>query len=144
MCMTLIFAALAPACLMAARAAGDYATASNIAQHKIEQLRASGFANLNVGGLQGLNVIDATQPSGYPQSNPSGFPSGSTAYSFTSSDNLASAFPSGATGIITVAPDQNAPSSMAYDITVAISWTSANGNSGNSRTYTATTIIANV
>lgn len=139
--MIVVFGALAPAGLQAARAAGDYSMAADVAHHEIEEVRGLGFASITASNLEGKCIIDATQPTGYPLSNPTGFASGSTSYSFTTIDNLLSAFPSGATGTLTVAPDQNAPAGEAYDLTATISWTSS---TGAQRTYSDSTIMANV
>jgi hypothetical protein len=140
-CMIVIFGATVPVALDTSRATSDYSMISGIAHHKIEQIRACGFANINQAQLTGFNIIDITQPSGYPNSSPNGFPSGSTSYSFTSCDNVTSFLPSNAIGVLTVSPDPNAPTGEADDINVTISWTTANGIN---RSYSDNAIIANV
>ncbi len=112
-----------------------------IAHHKIEQIRSCGFANLNQSQLAAFNIIDSTQPSGFPNSAPTGFPTGSTSYSFTTCDNITSFLPSNAVGVLTVAPDPNAPANQAYDVTSTISWTTSNGIV---RSYSDCCIVANV
>jgi prepilin-type N-terminal cleavage/methylation domain-containing protein len=139
--MVTLYGAVAPICLQATRASGDYSMVEAVAHHKIEQLRGCGFNNITQTELASLAIIDSTQPTGYPNNAPTGFPGGSTAYSFTTADNLTGFLPSNATGIMTVAPDPNAPSGQAYDVNITITWKSA---TSPTRSYTDCAIIANV
>jgi len=120
--MMLMYGAVMPTALHSSQMANDYMQAHLVAQQKIEQIRGAGYSNLSLSSMQGLNIVDATQPTGYPISNPSGFATGAASYSFTTADSLSSYFPSGATGILTIAPDLNAPTGTCDDIYVTISW----------------------
>lgn len=136
--MTMMFAAVFPIAVRGAQYSSDYAQASLLAQHKMEQFRSAGYAKtVSPATLQSLQIIDGTT------ANADG------SYSFTSVDNLDSTgtthgyFPSGGTGTVTIT-DYNAilnsvPSgTMAY-VTVKIKWSGSGASNGN---YTLSTIIS--
>jgi len=144
--MTMLFAAAFPAVVRGAQFSNNYTQGSEMAQHKIEQIRAVGYSKLfdDTSGTALVKlgaIVDAAQPTPYPVANPAGFPAGSTAYSFTGTDNLLNFFPIGSVGVVTIAPDTNAPAGRVADVTVTISWTGS-GYAGGS--FTTRTKVANV
>lgn len=148
--MTLIFAAAFPIATRGAHVSGNYAQASLLAQHKIDQLRAAGFDRLDTTDLTTLNMVDTTNA---PVSNPAGFPAGSTQYSFTDIDNLVNDaqgnkgyFPTGSTGKVTIGPISGTGwtipgATQAKQVTVTIAWSGAGQSQG---TFTSQTVIANL
>jgi type II secretory pathway pseudopilin PulG len=133
--MLLMFGAIFPLALRASQMSNDYMQAETLVQQKLDDARQAGYSNLNTTGLQGAQVIDNPQPSGYPSTSGT-----STTYSFTSADNLANYFPAGVVGTLTVTPDANAPSGTAYDVSANIAWS---GEGNLSRSFSATTKIIN-
>lgn len=143
--MTLVFAAVFPVALSAAKTSDNYAQAAQIAQHKIDQMRAVGYSGLNYNGLLSSALIDPVpSPPGQTQT-----------YHFENIDNLISNggntgyFPPGSTGTITVrdyaayAASQNAggylpPAGTVDYVTVTLTWTGAGTQSG---TYSASAMI---
>ena len=99
--MTLMFAAVFPVALRAAKYSANYSQAALIAQHKMDQVRGGGFDKLDYASLRGLGVVDAlaSAPSSVtPQ-----------AYSFSGVDNLlgngtgtAGVFPPGSMAVLVV------------------------------------------
>ena len=77
--MVLMFAAAFPLTVRAAQFSSNYAQATQLAQHKIDQLRAAGYGSLNGAALAGTGIINSATP----VANPAGSPTGSTSYSFT-------------------------------------------------------------
>jgi type II secretory pathway pseudopilin PulG len=144
--MTLVFAAVFPLALGQAKSSDDYAQATQIAQHKIDQMRAAGYTNLSYASLYSASIIDSMS------SPPSGLPA---TYSFTNVDNLVNNgtnvgyFPPGSTGKITVQDyaayaaskgvTSGLPPANAVDyVTVTLKW-SGGGRPGG--TYTVSTMI---
>ena len=125
--MTIMFAAAFPLTVRAAQFSSNYAQATQLAQHKIDQLRAVGYGSLNGAALAGTGIIDSATA----VANPAGSPSGSTSYSFTAADNLTAYFPAGSTGTVTISPDTNSGSSTVLDVTVLLTWTGGSVSSGN-------------
>ena len=132
--MVLMFAAAFPLTVRAAQFSSNYAQATQIAQHKMDQLRAVGYGSLNGAALAGTGIIDSATA----VANPTGSPSGSTSYSFTASDNLTAYFAAGSGGTVTISPDTNSGSSPVLDVTVLVSWTGGSVSSGN---YSVTAVI---
>ena len=140
--MTLMFAAAFPLTVRAAQSSSNYAQATQVAQHKIDQLRAAGYGSLNGAALAGLGIIDSATA----VTNPAGLPAGSTSYSFTTVDNLVGTaasplsgyFAPGSTGTVTISPDSNSGSGTVLDVSVLISWTGGSGASGN---YSVSAVI---
>lgn len=88
--MTLMFAAVFPVAIRAAKYSANYSQAALLAQHKLDQVRGAGYDKMDYASLRGLTVIDAlvTAPASItPQ-----------AYSFTGVDNLLGG--NGTTGIL--------------------------------------------
>jgi hypothetical protein len=101
--------------------AENISRATTLAQLTIEQVRATPYTSLNYTALSGGGVIDASP--------------GSSPFSFTTTDSLASKLPQG-TGTLTL-------SNPATDLTrvdVTITW---GGLVTNGNTVTASTVIAN-
>ena len=146
--MVVLFGAIFPMATRGAQYGSNYAQAAQIAQHKMDQLRSAQYTRVVSGAsLQGLAIIDAPQPSGYPLAV-----TGGTAYSFTTTDALVSGggtqgyFAPGSTGVITVCdyatlhPSSGiATGKMAY-VTVTLSWTGGGVSNGS---YSTSAIIAN-
>ena len=132
--MVLMFAAAFPLTVRAAQFSSNYAQATQLAQHKIDQLRAAGYGSLNGAALVGTGIIDSAAT----VANPAGSPTGSKSYSFTAADNLTAYFPAGSTGTVTISPDANSGSSTVLDVTVLLTWTAGNVSSGN---YSASAVI---
>lgn len=138
--MTLMFAAVFPMALRAAKFSNNYAQAAQIAQHKIDQMRAAGVGNLNYTGLSGRGIIDPA-----PNVSP---------YTFTGVDALANDgsnhgyFPLGSTGTITVQDYHDfqtaagvtptVPLGVMDYVTVTLNWTGGGVSTGN---YHASAII---
>jgi len=148
--MTLIFAAAFPIATRGAHVGANYAQATLLAQHKIDQARAAGFDRLDWTNLTTLKIVDTATA---PVANPAGFPAGSTQYSFTDVDDLVDDaqgdkgyFPAGSTGTMTVGPISGAgwtvpAAAKAKQITVTISWSGAGQSQGS---FTTQTVIANL
>lgn len=117
MMMALMFAAVIPVATRSSKYSSSYSMASQIAQHKVDEIREAGYAKCNGAGLDSLDLIDsatAIQTVGTAET-----------FSFTTTDNLLSYFPSGATGTVTI--DNYAPSSTGtgFNIrqaTITITW----------------------
>ena len=125
--MGLLFGTAVPAILRAPQFSGNYMQASELVQHKIDQLRAAGFGTLSQPAqLQGLGIISSVNPNG--------------TYDFTAADNLTGYFPAGSTGTITLADNPNAQAHTLTDVTITIAWT---GGAVRAGTYTARTMISN-
>lgn len=133
--MTLMFAAVFPTVVRGAKMSDNYTQATFLAQHKLDQLRASGFNRL---GTPGYPIVDQAQAAGYPFTASDG----SVSYSFTTADSLLSYFPTGSTGILKVTPDTAAPGggSAAKFVTVTITWTGGGASNGS---YTLTSMMTN-
>jgi len=136
--MTMVFAAVFPIIIRSAHYSNDYAQASLLAQHKIDQLRSAGIDNLNYTALVGLGVIDqnveATGPS----------------YTFTGVDNLDSFFPNSpeTNGTITLVDYSTLsnvhnppPAGNVYMATVTITWPEAGTIVGS---YTTSAMIVSM
>ena len=132
--MTVMFAAVFPMAVRGAQYGGNYAQGTMLAQHKMEQLRTTGYGRLvtdqlpraSADKLSGLNSLTARTRDG--------------SYDFTSSDNLTSTattqgyFPPGSTGTITVTPYVTAggvPSGTLAYVTVTIAWTGGGVSNGS-------------
>jgi len=144
--MILMFAAVFPVVVRGAQFSDNYTQGAELAQHKLDQIHASGYSKLfddTSGTAQTKlgSIIDLSQPASYPVTNPAGFPTGSTAYYFTETDSLLNFFPGGSTGIVTIAPDPNAPIGKVADVTVTITWT---GGAYAGGSYTSRTKVANI
>ena len=146
--MGVMFGAVFPMATRGAQYGSNYAQATQIAQHKMDQLRSAQYTRVvSQTSLAGLAIIDNPQPSGYPMNV-----NGGAAYSFTTVDGLVSSgaaqgyFAPGSTGIITVCdyaalhPSSGiAAGKMAY-VTVTLSWTGGGVSDGS---YSTSAIIAN-
>ena len=149
MMMTLMFGAVFPTTIRSTQYSSNYAQASLLAQHKIDQLRSAGYGNLAHANLIKLGVIDP--------SNPQPAATGPYSYTFTAVDHLVDSgttpgfFPAGSTGTITIVKDPNAPldpfapvnpaftpGSSIVRATVAIRWPSKGGKISS---YSATTVL---
>jgi len=125
--MGLLFGAAVPSILRTPQFSSNYTQAGELAQHKVDQLRAAGYSTLTQSSqLQGLGIINAINPDG--------------TYDFTTADNLSSFFPDGSTGTLTLTADPNAPAQTVMDIAVTITWTGSTFRGG---TYTTRTMISN-
>lgn len=143
--MTLVFAAVFPMAVRAAKFSNNYSQAAMLAQHKIDQLRAAGISKLDYADLSSQGIVDTmtTPPSSLPAT-----------YTFTTVDNIASTgtttgyFPTGSTGTLTVR-DYNAyvtgqgsacsvPAGVMDYVTVTLNWSGAGVSTG---TYSLSAII---
>ncbi len=132
--MAVLFGAVFPMTMRGAQHSNNYAQAAMLAQHKMDQLRTAGVGRFHQSDLAGLAIIDAAQPSGYPEAV-----TGGAAYSFTTADSLVNDgvtygyFPSGSTGIVTITdyaashPGSGTPAGKVAYITVAVKWTTGSG-----------------
>lgn len=144
--MTLVFAAIFPIAVRGSKMSDNYAQAAQIAQHKLDQMRAAGFAKLNYAGLTSSGIIDTMS------SPPATLPA---TYRFENIDSLVSDgtnggyFPPGSSGTITVQDYATyaaakgvvggLPPVGAVDyVTVTITWVGGGVPSG---TYSASAMI---
>jgi len=134
--MTLMFAAVFPMAVRGAQYSSNYAQATLLAQHKMDQLRSAGYTKaMTPSTLVSLNIIDSTTP------NADG------SYSFTSVDNLVSSgsvvgyFPPGSQGTVTITNYTNGsvPAGTMAFVKVKINWIGGGVSSGS---YTLTTMIS--
>lgn len=139
--MTLVFAAVFPTALRSAKFSNNYSQAAQIAQHKIDQMRAAGISNITYTGLLNQNIIDPVTPA------PTGLPFTAP---FTLTDGLANNgsgnngyFPVGSTGTITVQDyhtiNSAIPTGQMDYVTVALNWT--NGSAAPSQYQVSAIII---
>lgn len=143
--MSVMFAAVFPIAVRAGKLSNNYAQAAQLAQHKIDQVRAAGINKLGYSDLNAAQIIDpmATPPSGLPAT-----------YTFTAVDGLAPSggnggyFPPGSTGTLTIS-DYNAyltsqgkvspvPTGVMDYITINIQWSGGGVSSGS---YTTSALI---
>lgn len=143
--MSLMFAAVFPVAVRAGKLSSNYAQATQIAQHKIDQLRAAGVGKLGYSSLNAAQIVDpmASPPAGLPAT-----------YTFTTVDGLASNgtnngyFPPGSGGTITIR-DYNAyltslgaaspvPAGVMDYVTINIQWSGGGVSSGS---YTTSALI---
>lgn len=140
--MTLMFAAVFPMAVRGAQFSSNYTQGTMLAQHKMDQLRTTGYHRLGDStGLARMGIIDNPQPAGYPI-----VANGGTTYAFTSVDGLVNDgmtqgyFAPGSMGTVTVSDyaTSSAPSGtngvptgkLAY-VTVTISWMGGGISSGS-------------
>ena len=124
--MGVLFGTAVPSILHAPQFSNNYTQAGELAQHKMDQMRAAGYNTLlQANQLQGMGIIDARNSNG--------------TYDFTTADNLGNFFPAGSTGTIMLAADPNAPANTMLDVTVTIAWTPGTTPGG---TYTTCSIIS--
>ena len=125
--MALLFGAAVPSILRGPQFSNNYTQAGELAQHKMDQLRAVGYNALaQPTQLEGLGTINGVNADG--------------TYDFTTADNLSSFFPAGSTGTVTLTPDPNAPTNAVMDVTVSITWAGGVVHGG---TYTTRSMISN-
>ena len=158
--IVILLGATFPAATRAGHAGGNYAEASLLAQHKIDQFRNLGSANLAGASLVSQGVID-TNADGTPMivANPAGLPAGMVSYSFTLTDNLVDNtkngvfypgyFPAGSTGIVSVGDYHDlataapvgtnivVPTTVLKSVTITIIWAGNNQGNGTLTTHTA-------
>lgn len=156
----ILFGAIFPVATRAGHVGGNYAEASFLAQHKIDQLRNQGAAKLDGVTLAGQGLID-TNSDGTPMTvpNPAGIPAGMVSYPFTLTDNLVDNtkggvsypgfFPAGSSGVISVGDYHDltaaAPvgtnavvaATVLKSVTVTITWAGQNQGNGTLTTHTA-------
>ncbi|MBV9850326.1 MAG: prepilin-type N-terminal cleavage/methylation domain-containing protein [Armatimonadetes bacterium] len=130
--MTLVFAAVFPVAVRGAQFSNNYAQAAQLAQHKIDQLRAAGFSKMDYTDLYNQGIIDAMNapPASLPYS-----------FTFTGADNLVSAgttqgfFPPGSAGTISVVDystmNPTVPAGQVDYVTIAINWSGGGISSGS-------------
>lgn len=156
--MTLgLFGAVFPVATRAGHVGGNYLEASFLAQHKIDQFRNLGAANLDATSLMNQGVVDASNGVPVVVSNPAGLPASMVSYSFTLADNLVDNvkggttypgfFPAGSTGIVSVGDyhdlvaggGTNAviPVGQLKSVVVTISWAGSIQGNGTLTTHTA-------
>jgi len=135
--MTLMFAAVFPMAVRGAQYSSNYAQATLVAQHKMDQIRSMGYKKTTMpSDLVGLNIIDSATP------NANG------SYNFTNADNLVSSggvqgyFPAGSQGTVTIsdynATNSSVPSGTIVLVKVNITWVGGGVSTGS---YSLTTMI---
>ena len=141
--MTLIFAAVFPIAARSAQQSANYSQAALIAQHKIDQLRASHYSGIHSSGdisgnLVSLGIIDQTY--GHNVAGPYSF---ATVDSLTTTGTVHGFFPVGTTATITIADASTTntgagiPAGKLDYVTVTIVWPSIGKTTG---TYTLSAI----
>ena len=136
--MTIMFAAVFPMAVRGAQYSSNYAEASMVAQHKMDQLRSAGFNTVNAPpSLVGLNIIDSATP------NADG------SYNFTASDNLVTSggvqgyFPAGSQGTVKIVDyntvNSNVPVGKMVLVTIKVNWVGGGVSSGS---YTLESMIS--
>jgi prepilin-type N-terminal cleavage/methylation domain-containing protein len=132
--MIMMFAAVFPFAVRTAQFSNNYAQAALLAQHKIDELHAAGYARMDYNDLSNLGIIDSA-----PVVSP---------YSFTGVDGLVGNgttqgfFPTGSTGVIKVvdynAVNAAAPVGQMDYVTVSLTWTTSYGKPGS---YSASVVM---
>jgi Tfp pilus assembly protein PilV len=119
----LLFTALYPTSARSARMTADYAQASVVLQHKVDQMRAMGYGRLNYAQMLNAGVIDAS-----PTTQP---------FRFEVADQLSTSFwsPIGTISFSTVSTDL-------LRATVRLEWLSAPGRTQRS-SHQVEVLIAN-
>ena len=156
--MTLgLFGAVFPVATRAGHVGGNYLEASFLAQHKIDQFRNLGAANLGATSLMNQGLVDASNGVPVVVPNPVGLPASMVSYSFALIDNLVDNtkggvsypgfFPAGSTGIVSIGDyhDLTAggstnvviPPAQLKSVIVTISWTGSSQGNGTLTTHTA-------
>lgn len=120
--MGLMFAAVIPAANRSTRYSNSYVMASQLAQHKIDQIRDAGFTRCNGDNLAQDGLIDSATP----------FAINGTArsFEFTDADSLLEYFPDGASGIVTIdnyLPSYNGSEYSIRQVQVEVRWREGNG-----------------
>jgi type II secretory pathway pseudopilin PulG len=134
MMMILVFAAVFPFAVRTAQFSNDYAQASLLAQHKIDELLAAGYNRMDFTDLSGLGIIDAA--------------TNTSPYTFTGVDNLDGGgaatgyFRPGSSGTITIVDFNTVnasiqPGKMDY-ATIKLTWTSVTGSTSS---YSASVVL---
>lgn len=138
----ILFGTIFPVATRAGHAGGNYAQATFLAQHKIDQLRNAGAAKLDGISLAGLGLIDRNS-NGTPIVNANG------SFSFTLTDNLVDNtknsvfypgfFPPGSTGTILITNSfaVNGITTTTKLITVTLSWANGSATGATYSTHTA-------
>lgn len=140
--MTLMFAAVFPMAVRGAQYGSNYTQGTMLAQHKMDQLRTTGYNRLiNSARLAEMGIIDKTQPAGYPITS-----NGATTYSFTTVDSLINGgttsgyFAPGSMGTVTISDyaagsppsgTSGVPAATLAYVTVTISWVGGGISSGS-------------
>lgn len=134
--MAMMFGAVFPMAVRGAQYSSNYAQATLVAQHKLDQLRSAGYKRATTAsGLLALNIIDSTT------ANADG------SYNFAATDNLVSTgtvkgfFPVGSTGTVTISDytGSGVPSGTVAYVTVKIKWVGGGVSNGS---YTLSTMIS--
>lgn len=156
--MLLLFGAIFPVVSKSGQAGSNYGQAALLGQHKIDQIREGGYNNLTAALLVSEKIIDSNAD-GTPKTAavPAGLPGGTSAYSFTTVDNLVNNgankgyFPAGSTGVLSFGPalsNQGSPPTVAQalQVTITVSWPNGNSQGGAPITsvFTTHTIIAKI
>lgn len=124
--IALIFASTVPSAAKMSHMNGQYAQASSLCQHKIDQMRAVGFGRLTYAELSDAGIIDR-----YPSIPP---------YSFAQVDAVGNYLPEPSTRITV---EQVPGQSQALKVTASVSWKTARHQSHTSG-LTVTALIANL
>jgi type II secretory pathway pseudopilin PulG len=122
--MGLVFSAVLPVSLRGARMNSHYAQAAALAQHKIAQIRAAGFASAqNPATLAGLGILD----SGSATSLAVPYTAGFTASDHLGADSAGNGiYPAGTTATVAVtdyaALNPSVPAGTVDCVTVTVQW----------------------
>jgi len=145
--IVMIFGACFPLAVRSSQFSNNYTQATFLAQHKIDQIRAAGWANvvssskLTGSGNSATDIANQTTLTslGITDSGQSSSP-----WTFKSTDNLASFYGSTSTGTLTITPDQNdtycANAASTCDVataTVTITWPNSGRRSSGKYTLFA-------
>lgn len=124
--LMLVFSGTISVSMSASRMNGQYAQATSLCQHKIDQLRATGFGRINYTDLRSAGIIDAS-----PATQP---------FSFVTDDGVANILPNATATITTSFLDT---AKQILKVTVTISWKNASLDS-KTKTMSLNAIITNV
>ncbi len=136
--MAMMFGAVFPMAVRGAQYGSNYAQATLVAQHKMDQLRSAGYNKVVLPNtLVSLNIIDST------------IANGDGSFNFAAADNLTSTgavqgyFPVGSTGTVAItdyhATDANVPAGKIALIKVKVAWSGGGVSTGS---YSLSTMIA--
>jgi len=136
--MAMMFGAVFPMAVRGAQYGSNYAQATLVAQHKMDQLRSAGYNKLVLPDtLKNLNIIDSATANG------------DGSFNFVAADNLTSTgavkgyFPAGSTGTVAItdyhSADTNVPAGKIALIKVTVTWSGGGVSSGS---YSLSTMIA--
>jgi len=138
--MGLLFSAVLPVSLRAARVNAHYAQAAALAQHKIAQIRAAGFSSLqSPATLAGLGIIDSSTATSQSVPYTASFLAADHLIANTSGNGL---FVPGTTATVTIgdyaAVNASVPAGTVNIVTIKLNWP---GDASSSGSYTLSGLV---